>query len=158
MSLKSVLALSFALCMGSAAGGQTLSQVFAFSCPGIIQPCADGAEPGSIIQASDGNLYGLSSSTDGYHSTKIGSWYNGGALWKINPSNGQLTLLFTFTEATTGFWPDGTQPKSLLEGPDGYLYGVASGGSNAASAGLIFKVSKTGSNFQVMQTYCDCES
>lgn len=75
MRLKPILALSFALCMGSAAAAQALSQVFAFGCPGPIQPCADGAEPGSIVQASDGNLYGLSGSTDGYHSTKIGSWY-----------------------------------------------------------------------------------
>lgn len=51
MSMKSSLALLFVLSLGTAASAQTLSQVVAFDCPGIIQPCADGAEPGSIIQA-----------------------------------------------------------------------------------------------------------
>jgi hypothetical protein len=33
MSLKSTVAILFALSLGSAAGAQTLSQVFAFDCP-----------------------------------------------------------------------------------------------------------------------------
>jgi uncharacterized repeat protein (TIGR03803 family) len=138
------------------AGAQTLSQVFAFDCPPPYDyGCPDGAKLGSIMQATDGNLYGLTESSNGEHGTNIGGWYAGGTLFKINPSNGQLTLLYTFSEnTTTGFYPNGSQPKSLVQGPDGYLYGVADGGSNAASAGLIFKVSTTGSNFQVVETFC----
>lgn len=155
MNSKSILALSFTLCLVSAASAQTLSQVFAFDCPPpYYYGCPDGAKLGSIMQASDGNLYGLTESSNGEHGTNIGGWYAGGTLFKINPSNDQLSLLFTFTPTQYGFYPNGSQPKSLVEGPDGYLYGVADGGSNAASAGLIFKVSKTGNNFQVMQTYC----
>jgi hypothetical protein len=51
MSLRSVLALSFALCLTSAANAQTLSQVFAFDCPGPLQKCAEGAAPTLTISA-----------------------------------------------------------------------------------------------------------
>jgi len=153
--LKQFLLISFGLMLAAAAQAQTLSQVYAFdSCPAPYYACPDGAKPGSIIQASDGNLYGLTESSNGMHGTQIGGWYEGGSLFKIVPSTGQFTLLFTF-KATNGYYSNGSQPKSLLEGPDGYLYGVADGANNSnPGAGVLFKVSKTGTNFQVLQRYC----
>lgn len=45
MSMKSSLALLFTLCPGTAAGAQTLNQVFAFDCPGILQKCRMALSP-----------------------------------------------------------------------------------------------------------------
>ena len=62
-------------------------------------------------------------------------------------------MLYTFT--TNGFYDQGYDPTSLAEGTDGFLYGVNSaGGPNSASSGTIFKISKTGAGFQVLQTFC----
>jgi len=64
--------------------------------------------------------------------------------------------LYTFKQNTkTGYYDQGSIPNSLAEGSDGYLYGTGgSGGPNAASAGTLFKIAKSGSGFQVIETYC----
>jgi len=65
-------------------------------------------------------------------------------------------LLYTFKQnTTTGFYDQGSIPNSLAEGSDGNLYGVAGGGGpNAASAGTLFKASKAGTGFTVIENYC----
>jgi hypothetical protein len=69
---------------------------------------------------------------------------------------GQLTVLYTFkTNPHTGFYDQGYFPAALVEGSDGFLYGVcSSGGPTSASAGTVFKLSKTGTGFQVLETFC----
>jgi uncharacterized repeat protein (TIGR03803 family) len=118
----------------------TLSQFFAFAC----QPyptCPDGANPASIFLSSDGNFYG----TTGHP--------NGGTIFKMTAA-GQITVLYTF-QPVNGFYDQGYFPAALAEGTDGFLYGVnSSGGPNSASAGTIFKLSKTGTGFTVLQTFC----
>jgi hypothetical protein len=43
----------------------------------------------------------------------------------------------------------------LVEGSDGFLYGLNGyGGPNPSSAGTLFKISKTGTGFQVLQVFC----
>jgi uncharacterized repeat protein (TIGR03803 family) len=139
--LALILVLSFAT-TGGAQSTPTLTQFFAFSC----QPyptCPDGANPNSIIQASDGNFYG----TTGHPA--------GGTIFKMTEA-GQITVIYTFqVHPGTAYFDQGYSPGALAEGNDGFLYGVASaGGPNAASAGTIFKISKTGTGFQVLQTFC----
>jgi uncharacterized repeat protein (TIGR03803 family) len=87
----------------------------------------DGGDPhGSLIQGRDGFFYGLA--------TLYGGSGYAGTAFKM-ASNGDLTVIKRFTEATEGGWLFG----SLIQAPDGALYGMASqGGKN--TKGTIFKL------------------
>jgi hypothetical protein len=61
--------------------------------------------------------------------------------------------LFT-TNPTTGFYDQGYSPGSLVDGTDGFLYGVNSAGGPTSSSSGTIKVSKTGSGFQVVEQFC----
>lgn len=79
---------------------------------------------GSLIQASNGILYGL---------TEFGGPENGGTLFEYNINSGQLTKLVDFTTET------GVNPKgSLIETHDGILYGTTRLGGNN-NMGTIFR-------------------
>jgi uncharacterized protein (TIGR03437 family) len=84
----------------------------------------DGGSPAAgLIQASDGNLYGVTVST----------------VFRITLS-GTLTTLYTFgTQAGDGRSPSGP----LLQGVDGNLYGMTQAGGTGA-VGTIFKISLAG--------------
>ncbi len=90
----------------------------------------DGGNPhGSLIQGKDGYFYGLALLSGG-------SGYAGTAFKMA--SNGDVTVVKRFTEATEGGWPYG----SLVQAPDGALYGMTyQGGKNGK--GTIFKISGT---------------
>jgi len=86
---------------------------------------ADGASPGPLIQANDGNLYGVT-----------GAGY--GTVFEIT-TTGALTTLHTFDDA------DGAGPsEGLVQASDGNFYGVTQqGGANISCAygcGTIFKM------------------
>jgi uncharacterized repeat protein (TIGR03803 family) len=95
-------------------------------------PPSDGSSPaGALIQASDGNLYGL---------TPYGGSSNGGAVFKITPS-GILTNLYFFQGGTT----DGIIPYgNLIQASDGNFYGTTSQGGGAADGGVVFKITPGG--------------
>lgn len=79
---------------------------------------------GSLISATDGNLYGL---------TQFGGNYDFGVLFRYNVGSGTITNLFEFSIAT-GRYPQ----SSLLQASDGKLYGTTyNGGINGA--GNIFQ-------------------
>ena len=105
--------------------GVTESVLYSFA----VSP-ADGASPqygGSVIQASDGNFYGM---------TFAGGANNLGAVIKITP-DGTETVIHSF-----GTMPnDGANPYgNLIQGSDGNFYGTTtSGGANAE--GTVFKIS-----------------
>ncbi len=91
----------------------------------------DGAYPtGNLIQASDGNLYGMTSG---------GGTSNLGTVFKINMS-GAETVLHSFGGGTT----DGSAPMgSLIQATDGNFYGMTfSGGTN--NLGTVFKITPAG--------------
>ena len=91
----------------------------------------DAAKPyGTLIQASDGNFYGLS---------QIGGADNDGAVVKIT-SSGTETVLYSFgSQAGDGVGPKG----SLIQASDGNFYGMtAAGGANGA--GTVFEVTPSG--------------
>lgn len=79
---------------------------------------------GSLISATDGNLYGL---------TQFGGNYDFGVLFRYNVGSGTITNLFEFSIAT-GRYPQ----SSLLQASDGKLYGTTyNGGINGV--GNIFQ-------------------
>jgi uncharacterized repeat protein (TIGR03803 family) len=150
--MKTILNLLLGACLAMAAYAQpsSIHDVFTFPCntSGPGANCPEGAKPDGIIQASDGNFYGVSEGPLVYGG-------NGGTIFKITAS-GQLTVLHTFTaNHTTGFYDNGQAPVTIVEGSDGLLYGAASiGGTTSASSGTLWKIHKDGTGFQVLQRYC----
>ncbi|MDO1450759.1 hypothetical protein Q0590_31085 [Rhodocytophaga aerolata] len=91
----------------------------------------DGASPiGSLIQGSDGSLYGV---------TVGGINSSGGTVFKLSTDGSGFRLIKTFAAANI---PVG----GLIEASDGYLYGQATGGTNLS--GIIFTLSADGSGYR----------
>ena len=95
----------------------------------------DGAYPyAGLLQGSDGNLYGT---------TFGGGTKNRGAVFKIT-TQGQETILYSFSGNTSGS-KDGASPQAgLLQGSDGNLYGTAYDGGAGKGYGTVFKVTPQG--------------
>ena len=102
--------------------------------------CPDGGHPLSLVQATDGNLYGVTE-LSGQNSACYGSNNVCGTIFKIN-SQGVLTTLHIFCSQPG--CPDGYDLYSgrLLQATDGKLYGTtSSGGSDPdCSCGTIFSL------------------
>ena len=90
----------------------------------------DGDDPrAGLLQASDGNLYGT---------TAFGGPFAGlGTVFRITPT-GVLTNLHTF-RGNDGIDPEGT----LIEGPNGILYGTTSEGG-PSTPGTVFQITTNG--------------
>jgi uncharacterized repeat protein (TIGR03803 family) len=88
---------------------------------------SDGAFPrGSLIQASDGNLYGL---------TEEGGTAGAGALIKLTLPAGTESVVYSFTAGADGKAPRG----SLIQALDANLYGMTQqGGVNGS--GVVFRL------------------
>jgi uncharacterized repeat protein (TIGR03803 family) len=106
----------------------TLLHAYNFNC-GYL-----GALPvGPLIQASDGNFYG----TTNQGGTK--TTYGFGTIFKMSQA-GVVTVLYRFAGGTA----DGKYPwGALVQGTDGYLYGVTQNGG-AFNGGTIFRISTSG--------------
>ncbi len=99
---------------------------------------SDGRGPvGKLIQGSDGALYGVTRE-------RGNNLY--GTIYKINPDGSGFTVLKHLTDAE-GRNPD----EGVIQGHDGALYGVASGGSG--NAGTVFRLNPDGSNFTVLKNF-----
>jgi uncharacterized repeat protein (TIGR03803 family) len=87
---------------------------------------SDGDGPdGSLIQASDGNLYGM---------TVDGGSSGDGVIFKVTP-DGAESVLYSFNGGTT----DGANPRgTLVQVSDGSLYGMTYEGG-ASNDGTIFE-------------------
>ncbi len=98
---------------------------FAFAKKFDFSGSNDGSYPmGSLIQASDGNLYGI---------TKWGGGYDFGTLYQYNPITGTVTDKFDF-DSITGRYPHG----SLVQAVDGNIYGLTYQGG-VHDMGVLFK-------------------
>jgi uncharacterized repeat protein (TIGR03803 family) len=97
----------------------------------------DGANPGdSLVQASDGNLYGTASA---------GGANSSGTLFKINLS-GSFQLVYAFSAVgTNGENSEGSDPEAaLIQGTNGVLYGTAyAGGSNGFGTVFAYSVAQS---------------
>ena len=94
----------------------------------------DGGQPqGTLIQGSDGNLWGTT-----YQGGQTGS----GTVFKMTTS-GVVTVIYKFDNGC-GIGNNGCNPAAgLVQGTDGNFYGVAEGGG-ANNQGVVFKVTPSG--------------
>ena len=92
-----------------------------------------GAAPNAkLVDGGDGYLYGT---------TYGGGTLNIGTVFRLRVSNGSLSTLATFTNASSpnpGKWPIG----AMVLASDGYLYGTTVNGG-AFNAGVIYRVNRT---------------
>ncbi len=88
--------------------------------------CFDGSYPRGLIQATDGNFYGVTSYGGNGATVPISGL---GTLFELTPT-GRLTTLYRFCSQTN--CADGTGPSAaLLQGTNGNFYGTTvDGGSN----------------------------
>jgi uncharacterized repeat protein (TIGR03803 family) len=127
-------------CYGGAGGsGMGLGTIFKFSPTGtetVLHSFAGGASDGkypygSLVQGSDGSLYGM---------TSAGGESNYGTIFRCTKT-GTITILYSFS----GIPPDGASPYgSLIQGNDGNLYGMTSAGG-VSGYGTIFECTMSGS-------------
>jgi uncharacterized repeat protein (TIGR03803 family) len=107
----------------------------------------------SLLLASDGKLYGT---------TTLGAANQvntAGTVYRLNTDGSNFSVLHRFQNFTTSnsiggpINDDGANPEGeLVEGSDGYLYGVArTGGPNGN--GTVFKMSKDGTSFIVLHAF-----
>ena len=95
----------------------------------------DGDDPNSLILASDGNFYGT---------TYLGV----GTVFKVTPA-GQFTTVFTLPPQNPNRYFYGDYFTSVVEGSDGLLYVIARGSNNNPNP-MVFRISKSGTGFQVV--------
>lgn len=119
-------------------GANNVGSVFQISPTGTVTTLYsftggnDGSQPTtSLVQGSDGTLYGTTS-FNGAHSC--------GTIFKITPA-GVLTTLYAFSGSTT----NGCRPNALFLGADSNLYGTTSGGGAGSGWGTFFKMTPAGS-------------
>lgn len=134
-----VLLLAASLLTAVRAGASpTLTELFGFN-------GANGQDPTQLIQASDGNLYGI---------TYLYAYYQGGTVFKLTPG-GQFTQLFASQHSPNNLsvFPDGNYFVGLAEGSDGSLY-VAAETGGPFNAGALLRISKSGADFEIAHAFC----
>ncbi len=108
--------------------------------------CTDGSGPYGIIQASDGNLYGLTSN---------GGYLTNGTIFRVSPT-GEFTVLHYFC-LNSSCGSDAPAPTGLIQGIDGNLYGTTRFGG-PHNGGVLYKLTLAG-EYTVVYDFCslsDC--
>jgi uncharacterized repeat protein (TIGR03803 family) len=120
------LELLVSLLIASPVAAQTFKTLVKFS-------GTNGAFPEStLIQGSDGNLYGT---------TLIDGPYSHGTVFQITPA-GVLTTLYNF--CTFYACTDGGSPRALVQGADGNLYGTTNVGGTYYNGGTVYRLTPSG--------------
>jgi uncharacterized repeat protein (TIGR03803 family) len=105
--------------------------------------CADGTAPtGGLVQATNGNLYGVA---------QRGGAYGSGTVFEID-ATGKLTTLYNFCaqpQCSDGGAPQG----SLVQATDGNFYGTTSAGGEGRY-GTIFELTP-GGTLTTLYNFCD---
>lgn len=105
---------------------------------------SDGSKPLALLQGIDGNFYGVTEQGG------LAGCTNGcGEILKLDASSPHnLNVIHQFQGSGT----DGYQPYYLVQGSDGYLYGLAYEGVGSPY-GEIFKCDTLGNNFTILYTF-----
>jgi uncharacterized repeat protein (TIGR03803 family) len=143
----SLAAFTVLLAVSAYAGPQPVA-VHTFVCKGEQDQgtCPKGAIPSWIIQASDGNFYGVAGVTTEVQDNSPG----GGLVFSLTPA-GHFTALYKFKPGKNS--ATGNDPVLIIEGPDGMLYGET-GIGGASDVGTLFRLKKDGTGFQVVHSFC----
>jgi uncharacterized repeat protein (TIGR03803 family) len=115
--------------------------------------CADGFVPRDIMQAADGNLYGIAGAGGGYNTS---NYDGGGTIFKLT-LQGALTTLYSFCSVSGCQY--GVDAGSLLQATDGNFYGVVGLGEGANcyfayGCGTVFQLTSSGV-FTTLYTFCE---
>lgn len=106
----------------------------------------NGAAPGVLIQATDGNFYGITL----YGGPGSSSGDNGnGTVFEMTPG-GTLTMLYGFCAQTS--CTDGGGPYTLIQAADGSFYGTTLYGG-AHGNGTVFKIT-SGGTLTTIYSFC----
>ena len=104
----------------------------------FVPASGDGAQPGGLIQGSDGKLYGTTSQN------------GNGKVFKLNTDGTGYTILYNFQgpAGNDGWDPTGT----LIQGADGVLYGTTFEFASSV-AGSVFKLNTDGTGYAVLHLF-----
>lgn len=109
--------------------------------------CTDGYLPrGSLIQAADGNLYGITF-YGGTYKTDSPTY---GTVFKITTA-GELTTLYNFCSLAD--CADGYPPTGIMQATDGHFYGATYWGGGSYAVGTLFKLTSAGV-LTTLHTFC----
>ena len=102
---------------------------------------SDGTSPRSaLMRGASGKFYGL---------TSAGGAYGNGTLYDWDPS----VLTYASLASLPGVANDGTNARaSVVEGPEGVLYGTTSAGG-AVGSGTVFKINRDGSGYSTLHDF-----
>jgi uncharacterized repeat protein (TIGR03803 family) len=115
-----------------------LTTLYSF-CP--ASPCNDGKNPISLMQASNGNFYGVAAG-DGVN--------NNGTIFEFSRL-GVFTVLYSFCAQPN--CADGSEPSSsLMQASNGNLYGTTFEGG-AYNHGTAYEITPTG-RFKTIHSFC----
>lgn len=99
----------------------------------------------SVVQATDGNIYGT---------TITGGIYDGGVLYKFDGNGDNYVKLLDFNTSLSG--GNGFNPMgSMVLAPNNKLYGTTYRGGNASNAGTIFSYDYTANSYAVVHYFQD---
>jgi uncharacterized repeat protein (TIGR03803 family) len=116
----------------------TLTTVYNFCSQPGLYGCYDGATPQGIVQATDGNFYGV---TNAGGTLCCGETPQGTA-YKLTP-RGAETVLYSFCSQSN--CDDGKSPNYLMQASDGNFYGMNAAGGIDDQVGLLWQMSSGGS-------------
>lgn len=143
--------LVFALGQAARAANPQPVPVYTFLCSGNVQfrygKCPQGGRPDGLLVGSDSKLYGIAQVNEEGDSDPLG-----GTVFSYT-AQGKFTVLYNFQPGPGNNYPNGTSPDSLIEGPDGKLYGATSGGGST-NGGVLFRINRNGTDFTILHTFC----
>ena len=134
-------------------GFQTLHVFSAITSAATVTPFVnvEGMSPvGPLVEGADGKFYGT---------TSLGGANGRGTVFRINLDGTGFQVLHTFTATTTNTTTglleneDGASPTAgLIDGQDGYFYGVTSQGGTSGN-GTIFAMTPDGATFTTLHVF-----
>ncbi len=124
------------------AGNYTVKYDFTTFANGSYNDTISFEYSNSLVQATDGNIYGTAIK---------GGQYGGGVLYRLDANGDNYAKLHDFDIAigSDGYFPMG----SMVLAPNNKLYGTTNRGGNASNAGTIYSYDYTGNTFELLHYF-----